>query len=554
MLQAASLSLFEKPAPVAPRKRPRDYQVAAFEGIPDTKYAGIRADLTKVRSTSVVLFTGGGKTFIAAQAAKEAPGRVLFLAHLDTLVHQARAELEAMTGLPWDLEQADYRATRAGDRHVVASVQSIMRDRRLQQYERDAFSLIIVDEAHHYVASSYKKPLDWFESAKVLALTATPDRKDRKALGRYVQSVAFKMDLVDGIDAGWLAPVDCRPPITLDVTLDDVRTTKDGDLDEAALEEKIKETIAPITKAALEHCESWPTVIFTPRVDSAHAAAGRLNELRPGCAMAVDGSMDRTIKRGIIARFKAREFQFLANCGVLVEGWDDRGVICMIDAAPTKSRARCVQKLGRILRPLADVDACSGPEERRAAIAASVKHHAIWIDLKFQGAKHQLVTPVDVLGGSYTDKERKSAGRDLAKHGGDVKGALEAARKRLAVAAARAKTKMTLDSYDPTARHRKPKKVRAPRPLATDPPTSAQLSRFTEFGIPAALGATYEAAQNLLRKEFFAKSKGWCDYQRRNFAEAWLGVRSAWAMPLERYRQLVGEWKAAGKPAGWRRP
>lgn len=538
-----SLSLFEKPAAASvssgPRLRP--YQLEAFAGgsVKGVKYPGIRAALAKHRSTAVILATGLGKTVVAAFAAMETPGRVLFLAHMDTLVSQARSELQAITGQQWDIEQADFKAYRNGSNNVVASVQSLMRPMRLDRWPTDAFSLIIVDEAHHYVAQAFKRPLDHFGAAKILALTATPDRKDRKAMGRYVESVAYKMDLVDGIDAGWLVPVECRPPIELDVTLDDVRTEK-GDLNQADLEEKIKQVVAPIAKAAVSYCGVEPTIIFTPRVESAHAAAQRLNAERPGCAGAVDGTMDRAEKGSVVAQWREGRLQFVANCNVLTEGFDFKGLKFMIDAAPTQSRSRCVQKLGRLLRPLADVDSCATAEERKAAIAASAKPKAVWIDLKFNGSKHQLACPTDILGGSYTDQERAKAKRLLEKKGGDPRAALEEARRRIAARAAKAKTKMELGSYDPTRKGAKPVEP-------AGPPTAGQMRSLARFGVPADLAPTLAEAQKLLRFEYLSQSKGWCDYRQRQWLMAHVGITGK-GMSKADAKPLAEHWQRIRRP------
>lgn len=546
-------SLFDRPKPRAPMalggRKPRPYQLEAFAGNPrDPRYPGIRACLAKHRSTAVVLFTGGGKTLVAAMAAGEAEGRVLFLAHLDTLVRQAADELALMTGQQWELEQAEFRASRNGTRNVVASVQSLMQPRRLHDFRPDSFKLIIVDEAHHYVQSAFRRPLDYFAPAKILALTATPKRADRKALGRYVDSAAYKMDLLDGINEGWSVPIDCRQPIELEVSLDDVRTVKDknseryGDFVESDLDAKIKEVIGPIVEACLTRCGDLRTVIFTPRVETAHATAQALNKLRPGCARAVDGKMPKDEKRAIIRAHKAGEFQFLCNCGIVVEGYDDRALTCMVDAAPTKSHTRCAQKVGRLLRPLADVDSCSTADERKAAIAASAKPQAVWIDLKFNGSKllgSRIVTPEQLLGGSYTDKEQLKARKILEKKGGDPRAALEEARRQLANAASRAKTKMKLKSFDPTkggAQEREPAPV-----------TVGQLRQLESFKIPPP--ATKEEAQKLIAYEFLAKKRGWIDHTRRAWLQKNMGM-SGRGMPLSEYTRVVRRWQAARQPAG----
>lgn len=541
-MDGENLSLFgEASTPPREEKRPRPYQLEAL--------AAVRDKLAVHRSTAVILMTGGGKTFIAAHAAKQAGGRVLFLAHLDTLVQQSRRELQAITGQPWDLEQGENRAIRNSNDHVVASVQTLMRGPRLATWPADAFGLIIVDEAHHYVASSFKKPLDHFKSAKILALTATPDRADRKALKRYVESVAFKMDLVDGINQGWSVPIICRPPVACDVDLGKVAVSKvTGDFDPGALDDAMVECIAPIVKAALEHCGDAPTVIFTPGVKTAHAVSLALNRHRIGLARAVDGAMNRDQQRANIAAWKRGDCQFMANCRVLTEGFDFPALAYMIDAAPTKSRALKAQKVGRVLRPLANVDACASAEERKAAIAASPKPSAVWIDLAFNGTSSALITPTDVLGGTFTDKEKAAAKKKLSKGGGDPLEALQEARRQLAAKAAKAKVRLELGSFDPTASGRPARKKAAPKvDAATVPPSPGQLRELARRSIPGSACATKADALSLIRYEFLADKNRWCNYHQRVFLQEWVGI-SGRGMKQSDAARVVAHWRALGKP------
>src|SRR5687768_8200329 len=107
-------------------------------------YPGVLAALEQHRSTLLVLFTGGGKSFIAAQVAMRRPGRTLVLVHTDTLARQFRGELMELTGRPWQLEKAEYSATPEGGIDVVASVQTLAQPKRLERWQPDAFDMVIV--------------------------------------------------------------------------------------------------------------------------------------------------------------------------------------------------------------------------------------------------------------------------------------------------------------------------------------------------------------------------------------------------------------------------
>lgn len=526
----SQIDLFDRPS--APVRSLRPYQRIDVDACEEK--------LRQHASVLLIQATGLGKTVCAAALAK---GRTLFCAHLDTLVQQSLVELQAMTGRPWDHEQGPSRASRAGDRSVVASICTLIQDRRLESFAPDAFARVLLDEAHHYLSPEYLKVIEYFKTggAKIIGLTATPDRKDGKAMGRLFESVATDPphDISFGVDEAWLSPIEWRP-IEADVDIDSIPSVR-GDLDAGLLDEAIARVIAPIIKVALEKVGDRRTIVFTPGVKAAHAAAEALNKERPGCARSIDGKMDREDKRETIRQHKSGAFQFLVNCGVLVEGYDDAQVICMIDAAPTKSRSRSAQKVGRITRPWPGAAAFDTTAERSAAIAASPKPFAVWIDLAFNGTKHRLETPVDILGGKYTDKERAKAKKALAKDGGgDVKGALEKARAQIAAAAIRARVRFQeRGALNPLKQKAQPIDPKGPA-------TPGVVRRLQEFGVPTE-GLTHEQGFSILKKELFAARMKWCEFGLREAIQRNMGVNT-WGMKRETAKRMVRRWRWAGRP------
>ena len=80
-------------------------------------------------------------------------------------------------------------------RITVGSVQTLQSEKRLERFDKDHFDTIIIDEAHHCVSNSYQNILNYFSSAKVLGVTATPDRADMKNLGSFFDSLAFEYSI-----------------------------------------------------------------------------------------------------------------------------------------------------------------------------------------------------------------------------------------------------------------------------------------------------------------------------------------------------------------------
>ena len=135
------------------------------------------------RKVLMVMATGGGKTITFAHMAKLIGGRTLILAHRDELIQQAVDKLYRACGIVGRIEKAQHKAP-LGSTCVVSSIQTM--SRRLKKWPPNYFDFIVIDEAHRSLAKSYLKIIDHFEKAKLLGVTATPDRNDRRSLSHTV--------------------------------------------------------------------------------------------------------------------------------------------------------------------------------------------------------------------------------------------------------------------------------------------------------------------------------------------------------------------------------
>lgn len=178
---------------------PRPYQQKAAAAIHREWDAGNK-------KTLVVMPTGTGKTIVFASIVNDQVTKgehVLILAHREELLQQASDKLKMVTGLETALEKAQNSALDSDKMVVVASVQTLSKQNRLMKYPRDYFGTIIIDEAHHTAAKTYKGILEHFIDAKVLGVTATPDRSDMKSLSDIFDSLAFEYKLPDAIREGF---------------------------------------------------------------------------------------------------------------------------------------------------------------------------------------------------------------------------------------------------------------------------------------------------------------------------------------------------------------
>lgn len=504
-------------------------------------------------------FTVTHNTVVLSAWAARQRGRGLFLAHRSELLEQMRATLEKVIGEPVDLDQAELRAGRRA-RLVVGSVQTLWRDQRLDRHREHPFDFIVCDEAHHGTAVTYRKIFDAFPGAKLLGVTATPDRGDGIAMRTVFESVAFEYQINAAIEDGFLAPVVLQSAFIKEIKLAHVKS-RAGDLSADELDEAMAEAIAPIARVALDSTGDRRTVIFCPGVRTAHGVADALNEARPGCAQAIDGSMDPDRRRFILQGHKRGAFQYLANCAILTEGYDDPGASCVIMARPTKSRALYTQCMGRGLRILPGVvDHLPEEEqadERRALIAASGKPDALLIDIAGNAGKHDLASALVILGGRFPEEVRKRAKKKLEEGGVQmsVDQALEVAEKELraererkaarrtAKAAVEGKVLYELIKHDPFAAFGSKRKG-----LATngDPPTPGQLRRLAVEGIPADQVATKAEAARLIGTAESRRRAGLCNFKQVRWLAS-IGIDNPHRMYEATGRAIADAYKAHGK-------
>lgn len=176
-----------------------------------------------IKKTLLVLPTGCGKTIVFAKVAEECVkggSRVLILAHRGELLDQAADKIGKSTGLGCATEKAEQTCLGSWFRIVVGSVQSMMREKRLNQFPNDYFNTIIIDEAHHCISDSYQKVLRHFPDAEVLGVTATPDRGDMQNLGTVFESLAYEYTLPKAIKEGYLSPIKAVSNLTRKLSWD----------------------------------------------------------------------------------------------------------------------------------------------------------------------------------------------------------------------------------------------------------------------------------------------------------------------------------------------
>ena len=299
-----------------------------------------------VRSTLLVLPTGCGKTIVFCKLAKEcvAQGkRVLIMAHRGELLNQAADKMAKSTGLGCAVEKAEKSCLEVPQcwfRIVVGSIQSMMRPQRLKAFRDSHFDVIIVDEAHHVLADSYQRVLNHFSAAKVLGVTATPDRGDMKNLGQYFESLAYDYSLPRAIKDGFLCPIKALTiPLKLDIT---GVGTQAGDFKAGDVGSALDPYLDEIASEMVEHCRERKTIVFLPLCATAEKFTEKLK------SQGLEAYYVSGADRSELPDFEAAGAgAILCNAMLVIEGYDHPAVDCIVCLRPTKMRSLYCQMVGR---------------------------------------------------------------------------------------------------------------------------------------------------------------------------------------------------------------
>lgn len=327
--------------------------------------------------TLLVLPTGCGKTVVFAKITEEcvrSGERVLILAHRGELLEQAADKIGKATGLKCAVEKAEDSCIGSWYRVVVGSVQSLMREKRIGQFTSDYFDTIIVDEAHHCISDGYQRVLQHFDQAKVLGVTATPDRGDMKNLGSFFDSLAYEYTLPQAIKEKYLSPIKALTiPLTLDMSGVSVQA---GDFRAADIDTALDPYLYQIADEMAAHCANRKTVVFLPLIKTSQKFRDILNS-KGFHAAEVNGNSDD--RAAILSDFDAGRYNVLCNSMLLTEGWDCPSVNCIVVLRPTKVRSLYCQMVGRGTR------LCDGKDD------------LLLLDFLWHTERHELCHPAHLI-------------------------------------------------------------------------------------------------------------------------------------------------------------
>lgn len=318
----------------------RPYQQEGLEKIRERFRSGDRAVLYQCA-------TGAGKGVLMAymaRAAAENGKRAMFVVHRDYLLTQS-SKLFSDLGVNHGVIAPQYTTTR--EPIQIASIMTLIR--RMEKFpEQD---LLIFDEAHRTLANSHMRVVHQWPKARIVGLTASPQRLDGKPLGDVYQSIVEGPSMRWLIDQGFLSDFEIYAPPSPGLDMSGVKT-RFGEYDQIEAERRVNKPT--ITGSAVEHYKKLlngkRAVVFCHGIKHSRDVVADFNSAGVRAAH-IDGTMDRFERRTILASFARGETLVLSNVNLVIEGFDLPSVEGVILLRATQSIVIFLQSIGRALRP-----------------------------------------------------------------------------------------------------------------------------------------------------------------------------------------------------------
>jgi DNA repair protein RadD len=289
--------------------------------------------------------TGSGKTVMFSSivdGAMRRGRRCLILAHRAELISQTDNSLISL-GVPHGVLAPGYPAT--PEPVQVASIQSLIS--RLDRF--NDFDLIIVDECHHATARTWRAVIDAMPRARVLGVTATPERADGAGLGDIFDVMVEGPTTAWLIKNGFLAPYEAFAP-TEAPDLSNVKTMA-GDFAANQLADVMAQpvVVGSAVQSYERHCAGKRAIVFGVDVKHSQLLAQRFTAAGHA-AVHLDGTTPTDERKRIIKALASGEIKVVSNCGLISEGTDVPAVEAVLLARPTQSAGLYLQQVGRALR------------------------------------------------------------------------------------------------------------------------------------------------------------------------------------------------------------
>lgn len=354
------------------RKLARSEEITSIEKYrlqPNSMQIGFITNLQKIveageKCALLISATGTGKTYASAFAMRELGyKRVLFLVHRGQIAKQALESYKKVFNKSVSMgmvtgKHQDYNAD-----YIFATIQTLSKEDVLEKYDRNAFDAIVIDEAHHSSANSYKKVMEYFTPKLWLGMTATPDKRDDNLEGRNIyeifnHQIAYEIRLQDAMEEDLLCTFHY-------FGITDLKTISDAGKSSVEKMENFRyltsdERVEHVMKQAEYFGHSGERVkglIFCSRIDEANVLSDKFNK-KGWRTEVLSGSNSEAERVAAIEKLAGDESEdaldYILSVDIFSEGVDVPEINQVIMLRPTESPIVFIQQLGRGLRKAVD--------------------------------------------------------------------------------------------------------------------------------------------------------------------------------------------------------
>ncbi len=365
---------------------------------------GILSAFGRVQRVLAVMATGGGKTVVFASIIHDHKGASAAVVHRKEIVVQISVSL-ARLGVVHRIVAPPATVSDARRAHLeefgksfvdasalcgVASVQTLTaksaaKNSALQSWLKQV-TLCVYDEGHHYINSGHwARAVECMKNAKMLQVTACPERADGKGLGAH--AAGFAQEMVEGPQARWLIQQGYLSPFKYyappsDLNVESIAVSANGDFNAKAFRARVVEShlVGDVVRQYKQFASGKRAIVFATDVATSEEMAARFKS-EGVAAMALDGGTPDNVRAKASADFKRGSLLVLVNVDLFDEGYDVPAAECAIIARPTQSLNKFLQMVGRVLRVVyAKGYDISTQQGRLDAIANGEKPTSVIID------------------------------------------------------------------------------------------------------------------------------------------------------------------------------
>lgn len=321
---------------------PNKMQEAALAQLKALRDSGAKKGL-------IISATGTGKTYLSAFDVRNAvPNRMLFIVHREQILKKAMADYRKILGG----NEADFGILSGNSkdlnaRYLFATVQTISRDSYLQQFARDHFDYILIDEVHRAGADSYLKIIHYFEPDFLLGMTATPERTDSfNIFELFDYNIAYEIRLQAALEEDMLCPFHYFG--VTDYEIDGEVITETANLQKLLAKERVDHIIKKLSYYGFSG-DKIRGLMFCSSKEEARELSAILN-LRGYRTAYLTGDHSQDEREKTIKQLEKGELEYILTVDIFNEGIDIPFINQIVMLRQTQSSIVFIQQLGRGLR------------------------------------------------------------------------------------------------------------------------------------------------------------------------------------------------------------